>query len=301
MSKKSKGNLKATDVISKSVDIALSDLKNLGVLVVIFQLVPMILMSLIGISFVVSRISILSRYQYKIPLFTDMLIILLLVIAIGIWTTLGNFVIIKLVHSKNNKEVPSDYVRMGKFEESNQGFGHSLNEEMTWRKAMKATLPKVGKVILCILFTFIISIAFSVILVVLVFIGGMIIAGISKVSNFLGVLLGVFGVIGIIAIVICFTIYIVFMQQGIAIHELGVWESFKNTITMVNGRLFNVFAKELLVYIIAMIAGLVLNLLNLIPFIGPIIMMIGSGIVVVYQVICNTVIFDDYDQCDRNI
>lgn len=277
MSKKSKGNLKATDVISKSVDIALSDLKNLGVLAVIFQLAPMIIMSLIGISFVVSRISILSRYQYKIPLFTDMLIILLLVIAIGIWMTLGNFVIIKLVHNKNN------------------------DEGMTWKEAMKAILSKLGKVILCMLFMFIISIVFSVVLVILVSMSAILISAIWKFSNFLGVLLGVFGVIGIIAIVICFTIYLVFIQQGIAIHEIGVWESFKYTITMVNGRLFNVFAKELLVYIIAMIAGLVLNLLNLIPFIGPIIMMIGSGIVVVYQVICNTVIFDDYDQCDRNI
>ena len=277
MSKKSKGNLNAGEVISKGVDISLSNLKNLGILAIIFQFIPMIITSLMGISFAVSTVRMVSEYHYKVSLFADISIILLLMAAIGIWTTLGNFASIKLIHKRNN------------------------NEEMTWREAMKFALSKVGKVILFMIFTFILVIVFSVALGLLGSIGTMIIAGLSKLSAFLGALLGILGVIGIIVIVICLTMYIIFMQQGIVIRELSVWESFKYSISMVNGRLFNVFTKELLVWIIAIIAGLVLNLLNLIPFIGPIIMIIGSVIIAIYETVCNTVIFDDYDQCHKNI
>lgn len=280
MSKKSNGNLSAPNIVSTGIDVTKNNFKDLFILACIFIVIPSILLGLVSFGTALSFTNSIFRSGY--PLYSTSVglggffILLILSLLIGVWTTAGSFSIIKLTHNRNTPE-------------SN-----------TWKDTMKFGISKLGTSVLFLLFSLLVGLIIGIGITLIGLAGSLIVALISSLSTTLGVLLAIIGIIFILALSIYVSMYLVFICQGIAINNLGVWESFKLSVKIVNGRVWNVFVKQFLVGLLIFIIALIACIFNFIPFLGYLLVTIITSILTVYGLVCVTLMFDDYTVVDSS-
>lgn len=280
MSKKSYGSLSAPNVISVGIDVTKNNFKDLFILACIFIIIPTILLSLVSIaaaiSFTTSIFGTSSNTLYYTGLgLGGFVILFILTLVVGVWTTAGTFSVIHLIHNRN------------------------LEGNNKWKQAMHYGFSKLGTSILYLLFSLLVGLIIGVGLLIIGFIGALIIGLISSLSSFLSIFLSIIGVIVLIILSIFLCMYIIFIPQCIVLYNLGIWDSFKLSVKMVNGRVCNVLLKLLLLGFLILIIALISTILNFIPILGTLLVTTITGILSVYEIVCLTLIFEDYDTVDN--